>query len=321
MERHSENALAVAKWLEARDEVEWVAYPGLASSQWNDAGEEVPAERVGRDRRVRHQGRARGGHEVHRQPRAVQPPRQRRRRAQPRDPPRDHHAPAARGRRAGRHRRHRRPRAPVGRHRVASTTSTPTWKRASAPPRRDVSDSRPCPSPARGASVTSRAAAVRRRFDHPLPLEAGGYARRRSPSRTRRGERSRPTRRTRCSCCTRSPATATPPAPRTGPRRARLVGRRHRARRADRHRPLLRRVPERARRLPGHDRPGVGSRPTAGRTDRASRSSRSATRSRSRPRSPTRSASTAGTRSSAGRWAACACSSGRSRTRSACRAR
>src|SRR4249920_1547273 len=29
MERHSENALAVAKWLEARDEVEWVAYPGL----------------------------------------------------------------------------------------------------------------------------------------------------------------------------------------------------------------------------------------------------------------------------------------------------
>ena len=44
-------------------------------------------------------------------------------------------------------------------------------------------------------------------------------------------------------------------------------------------------------------------------------SSRSATRSRSRPRSPTRSASTAGTRSSAGRWAACACSSGRSVTR------
>jgi O-acetylhomoserine (thiol)-lyase len=36
MERHSQNALAVAKWLEARDEVEWVAYPGLASSRWND---------------------------------------------------------------------------------------------------------------------------------------------------------------------------------------------------------------------------------------------------------------------------------------------
>jgi O-acetylhomoserine (thiol)-lyase len=36
MERHSQNALAVAKWLEARDEVAWVAYPGLASSKWND---------------------------------------------------------------------------------------------------------------------------------------------------------------------------------------------------------------------------------------------------------------------------------------------
>jgi O-acetylhomoserine (thiol)-lyase len=36
MERHSQNGLAVAKWLEARDDVEWVAYPGLASSRWND---------------------------------------------------------------------------------------------------------------------------------------------------------------------------------------------------------------------------------------------------------------------------------------------
>jgi O-acetylhomoserine (thiol)-lyase len=35
MDRHSQNALAVAEWLEARDEVEWVAYPGLASSPWN----------------------------------------------------------------------------------------------------------------------------------------------------------------------------------------------------------------------------------------------------------------------------------------------
>jgi len=35
MERHSQNALAVAQWLESRDEVDWVAYPGLASSKWN----------------------------------------------------------------------------------------------------------------------------------------------------------------------------------------------------------------------------------------------------------------------------------------------
>ena len=43
MERHSQNGLAVAKWLEARDEVEWVAYPGLESSAWHArAGEYLP---------------------------------------------------------------------------------------------------------------------------------------------------------------------------------------------------------------------------------------------------------------------------------------
>jgi O-acetylhomoserine (thiol)-lyase len=31
IQRHSENALAVAKWLESRDEVTWVSYPGLES--------------------------------------------------------------------------------------------------------------------------------------------------------------------------------------------------------------------------------------------------------------------------------------------------
>jgi len=36
MERHSQNALAVANWLEARPEVDWVAYPGLKSSKWYD---------------------------------------------------------------------------------------------------------------------------------------------------------------------------------------------------------------------------------------------------------------------------------------------
>jgi O-acetylhomoserine (thiol)-lyase len=36
MERHCQNALAVAQWLEARDEVNWVIYPGLASSPWNE---------------------------------------------------------------------------------------------------------------------------------------------------------------------------------------------------------------------------------------------------------------------------------------------
>src|SRR5271167_1652398 len=35
MERHVQNATIVAKWLEARDEVSWVTYPGLPSSPWH----------------------------------------------------------------------------------------------------------------------------------------------------------------------------------------------------------------------------------------------------------------------------------------------
>ena len=101
MERHSQNALAVAQWLEARDEVEWVAYPGLASSTWHARAQQYLPNGSGRDPRVRHQGRLEAGTKLHRQPRAVQPPRQRRRRAQPRDPPGVDHAPAADARGAG----------------------------------------------------------------------------------------------------------------------------------------------------------------------------------------------------------------------------
>src|ERR1700728_4910525 len=36
MERHVQNATTVAEWLEARDDVRWVAYPGLASSPWHE---------------------------------------------------------------------------------------------------------------------------------------------------------------------------------------------------------------------------------------------------------------------------------------------
>ena len=35
MERHVSNATTVAKWLEARDDVKWVAFPGLESSPWH----------------------------------------------------------------------------------------------------------------------------------------------------------------------------------------------------------------------------------------------------------------------------------------------
>ena len=43
MERHSQNAQAVAEWLESRDEVERVDYPGLPSSPWYERAAEVPA--------------------------------------------------------------------------------------------------------------------------------------------------------------------------------------------------------------------------------------------------------------------------------------
>ena len=36
MERHVQNAQAVAEFLESRDEVEWVNFPGLASSPWHE---------------------------------------------------------------------------------------------------------------------------------------------------------------------------------------------------------------------------------------------------------------------------------------------
>ncbi len=40
MERHCENALKIAQWLEKHDDVDWVAYPGLASSKWNARAQE-----------------------------------------------------------------------------------------------------------------------------------------------------------------------------------------------------------------------------------------------------------------------------------------
>ena len=41
MERHVANAQAVASWLEGRDEVTWVAYPGLGSSPWHARAREL----------------------------------------------------------------------------------------------------------------------------------------------------------------------------------------------------------------------------------------------------------------------------------------
>ncbi|KFF18480.1 O-acetylhomoserine aminocarboxypropyltransferase/cysteine synthase family protein [Flavobacterium hydatis] len=40
IKKHSENALALASWLEAQDEVVWVNYPGLKSNKYYDLGQE-----------------------------------------------------------------------------------------------------------------------------------------------------------------------------------------------------------------------------------------------------------------------------------------
>lgn len=40
IKQHSENALALAEWLENREEVAWVNYPGLKSSKYNDLAKE-----------------------------------------------------------------------------------------------------------------------------------------------------------------------------------------------------------------------------------------------------------------------------------------
>lgn len=40
IKQHSENALALAEWLESREEVAWVNYPGLKNSKYNDLAKE-----------------------------------------------------------------------------------------------------------------------------------------------------------------------------------------------------------------------------------------------------------------------------------------
>ena len=48
MKKHSENALELAQWLKSRDEVSWVNYPGLESSEYSDlANEYLPNGKSG----------------------------------------------------------------------------------------------------------------------------------------------------------------------------------------------------------------------------------------------------------------------------------
>ena len=101
IERHSTNALAVARWLEQDERVTWVSYPGLASHPAHANAEKYLAGRLRRRAHLRHPRRPRGRPGADQQREALQPAGERRRRQVADHPPGDHHPPAAVGRGAG----------------------------------------------------------------------------------------------------------------------------------------------------------------------------------------------------------------------------
>ncbi len=301
MERHSQNALAVAQWLEARDEVDWVNYPGLASSPWHERAKKYLPRGQGAIVAFGIEGGLEAGQkfvdslELH-----------------------SHLANVGDVRSLAIH-----PATTTHQQLVAdeqaTTGVTPDLVRLSVGiesiddiladldagfrAAKCLTDGRP---PGHGCLATGgrpRSPAIRD-LRRRLKLEAGGHLDdvtvayetwgTLAPDAVERGARA---------------ARAEPRQPRrrarrTGPRRRRLVGRRHRTGLLDRHRPVLRGVPQRARRLPGHDRAVVGGAGVEVRTGHGSRSPPSATRWPWRWHWPTRSASSAGTPSSVARWAA-----------------
>ena len=78
MERHSQNALAVARFLETHPEVSWVAYPGLESHASYELAQKYLPKGAGRDPVLRSEAGRRGRSEIHRPAGAVLTARQRR---------------------------------------------------------------------------------------------------------------------------------------------------------------------------------------------------------------------------------------------------
>ena len=144
MERHVANAQAVAEWLQARDEVEWIWYPGLPSSPWFERREEVHAQGRRLHHLVRDRRRRRVRQRVRRRAGAAQPRRQHRRRPQPGHPPRHHHAQPALRRGAAVVRGQARARALVGRAGV--DRGHPRRPRCRVPGRQDRLGLAPRPS-------------------------------------------------------------------------------------------------------------------------------------------------------------------------------
>eukprot|EP01137_Pigoraptor_chileana_P035520 Opistho-2@29676 len=104
-QRHVDNALVLAQWLEKREDVAWVSYPGLAAPVPRQR-KEVPPKWIRRGAFVWNQGRCCGGGEIHQQCQAGEPPCECGRRKDACDCARGDDAPAAVRGRAEEQRRH-----------------------------------------------------------------------------------------------------------------------------------------------------------------------------------------------------------------------
>ena len=89
MERHCENSLAVAKFLQNHPAVEWVRYPGLKDDSQYELQQKYLKGKGGAMVVFRHQGRQRGGQQIHRKREIVLASGQRRRRQKSGDSPGD----------------------------------------------------------------------------------------------------------------------------------------------------------------------------------------------------------------------------------------
>ncbi len=134
IERHVQNAQAVAEWLEARDEVESVAYAGLPSSPWYERAQKYAPRGAGAVLAFEIKGGLEAGQAVRQLARAAQPRGQHRRRALAGDPPGIDDAQPADARGAGLLGRHPGPGSARRRASSTSTTSWPISTRGSGPP-------------------------------------------------------------------------------------------------------------------------------------------------------------------------------------------
>ena len=118
MERHVENAKAVAKHLQDHPQVEWVSYAGLPDSPYYELAQKYTGGKPSGPAQLRGQGRLRARRQVLRRAQALQAPGQHRRRALAGGTPGLDHASPDDARGAGHGRRHARPHPPVRRHRA-----------------------------------------------------------------------------------------------------------------------------------------------------------------------------------------------------------